>query len=232
LETCLCDFYQTIISSNHARMSEAHNPSFPVRVFARPITSRVYYKTPIPSDNPACMSENLLFLLSLVRQHLRSIAAAHPIRRQIRLFTAVFYHRFCLFSYLITHHFFAFTFTFHFALSTAAQQFSLNCCCATPRRSNYACLLRQIGLFRPFAAVVKSANLVARLAVLRHKTTFSATKSAQLSRVVAVVGHSASAAAASITKKRTRLPIRFRLYTALSFVFTHHSLLLWLYSAL
>src|SRR5688572_6419693 len=53
------------------------------------------------------------------------------------------------------------------------QQFSLNCCCATPRRSNYACLLRQKPLFRLFAAVV------------------------------AVSVNSSSAAAAAATKKRT-----------------------------
>jgi hypothetical protein len=36
------------------------------------------------------------------------------------------------------------------------QQFSLNCCCATPRRSKHGELLRQNGLFSLFAAVVKS----------------------------------------------------------------------------
>jgi hypothetical protein len=42
-------------------------------------------------------------------------------------------------------------------LSVCPQQFSLICCCATPCRSNYACLLRQIRLFGLFAAVVKSS---------------------------------------------------------------------------
>jgi hypothetical protein len=38
------------------------------------------------------------------------------------------------------------------------QQFSLNCCCATPRRSKHEELLRQIRLFSLFAAVVKSPD--------------------------------------------------------------------------
>jgi hypothetical protein len=57
METNLCDFYRTTNSSNHARLSEAHNSFFPVRVFACPTTSRTYYKTPCPSDNPAHISE-------------------------------------------------------------------------------------------------------------------------------------------------------------------------------
>jgi hypothetical protein len=48
-----------------------------------------------------------------------------------------------------------------------------------------------------------SANRVARLAAFRHKTRSTATNSAKISRVVAVVGHSASAAAAATTTKRT-----------------------------
>jgi hypothetical protein len=125
-----------------------------------------------------------------------------------------------------------FVFTLHFVLSfPLAQQFSLNCCCATPCRSNYACLLRKIGLFCLFAAVVKSARLVARLAALRHKTTFSATKSAHLSRVVAVVRHSASAAAAATTKSQpiSRFAFVFMLHYLLYLLITYHSLLLWLY---
>jgi hypothetical protein len=38
------------------------------------------------------------------------------------------------------------------------QQFSLICCCATPRRSKHGEWLRQISLFSLFAAVVKSLN--------------------------------------------------------------------------
>jgi hypothetical protein len=37
------------------------------------------------------------------------------------------------------------------------QQFSLNCCCATPRRTNHGEWLRQNRLFGLFAAVVKSS---------------------------------------------------------------------------
>ncbi len=52
-------------------------------------------------------------------------------------------------------------------LSTRPQQFSLNCCCATLRRSNYACLLRKIGLFRSFGAVVKSSAAAKKQTVSR-----------------------------------------------------------------
>ena len=56
-------FYRTTNSSNHARLSEEHTPSLPVRVFACPIISRAYYKTPCPSGNPARMSEIYVFAL-------------------------------------------------------------------------------------------------------------------------------------------------------------------------
>jgi hypothetical protein len=48
---------------------------------------------------------------------------------------------------------------FYFAIFTAfplPQQFSLNCCCATPCRSKHGELLRRNRLFGLFAAVVKS----------------------------------------------------------------------------
>jgi hypothetical protein len=58
-------FYRTINSSKHARLSEVYNPSFPVRLFACPITSRAYYKTPRSSDIRAYMSEVLSLLSAL-----------------------------------------------------------------------------------------------------------------------------------------------------------------------
>jgi hypothetical protein len=68
------------------------------------------------------------------------------------------------------------------------------------------------------------ANLVAVLAAVRHKSPISATKSACSSRIVAVVCHAASAAAAAATKKRTRFPIRFCLYSELCTLYSELSL--------
>jgi hypothetical protein len=120
----------------------------------------------VDSDNQPCFLQNtpglrytsevvglfcLYFVLStlhfvLVWQHFPSFAAALP--------TSATNRRICrrnVLSLLGTHHFLLSTVFF-----PLPQQFPLNCCCATPRRSNYACLLRQIVLFRPFPAVVKS----------------------------------------------------------------------------
>jgi hypothetical protein len=65
-------------------------------------------------------------------------------------------------------------FCIYFALFfPLAQQFPLNCCRATLRRSNYACLLRKIDLFRLFAAVVKPPHCTTR-SVHLCSTTLSA----------------------------------------------------------
>jgi hypothetical protein len=97
----------------------------------------------------------------------------------------------------------------------------LNKCSTSPHKT-MLCSMNQIvlklregcpmALYLAFTCF--SANLVAQLAEIRRKTGFSAINSAHCSRVVAMSGHSAAAAAA--TKKRTGFPIRFRRFLAIS----------------
>ncbi len=84
-------FYRTTNSSIHAR-----EPYSPKVVFAQPgllipKTSRVYYKTPLPSDIPACISNSLLSLLCTfypAAAILPQPPPRHPSPRQSRLFVA------------------------------------------------------------------------------------------------------------------------------------------------
>ena len=72
-----------------------------------------------------------------------------------------------------------------------------------------------------FYSELSFANLVARLAALHHKTTFSATKSVHLSRVVAVSDHFCQRRRCRHNKKREPVS-RF----VLSLLITHYSLLI------
>jgi hypothetical protein len=82
-------------------------------------------------------------------------------------------------------------------------------------------------LLGTFNSELPSANLMARLAALRHKNTFSAKKSALPSRVVAVASHFCHAAAAAATKKRilSRFAFVF-IFCLYSVLGTQHSVLL------
>ncbi len=73
-------------------------------------------------------------------------------------------------------------------------------------------------LFARLSSPFPSANLVAELAEIRHKTRFSATKLAHLSRVVAVSDHFCQRRRCRHNKKATCPPIRL-----LSFVFILNS---------
>jgi hypothetical protein len=130
------------------------------------ILSRVRFRL---FDNQPCLLQNttlfrqprlyigsLLALCSTLHYLLQRlfpsiVVVGHPPQRQTAVFAVAISDTllsFTHYSSLVTHHF----------LSLAAA-IPLNCCCATPRRSNYACLLRQNLLFCPFAAVVKSTFL-------------------------------------------------------------------------
>jgi hypothetical protein len=142
-------FYRTTYSSNHAGLSHSYISAHAQPPRLIPTTSRACYKTPTLYGIPAHMSESLLSLLCtlhyLLQQLFPSIAVVvPPSQRQTGVFAVVI---------LDTPLSFAHYSSLSFPL---AQQFPLNCCCTTPRRSNYGCLLRKISLFRPFAAVVKS----------------------------------------------------------------------------
>jgi hypothetical protein len=134
------DFYRTTNSSIHARIAGSLMAVLAQPGCLIPITSRDSRKTPLPSrytsvvvGNLMSFTQNCLTAFSLICRrppYLGGKQASLP-----------------------------FLSTQHFVLSTVfplPQQFSLNCCCPTLRRSNYARLLRKISLFRLFAAVVKS----------------------------------------------------------------------------
>jgi hypothetical protein len=200
-------FYRTPNSRKPAALQDTSMLSFPVSVPSYPTTSRAYYKTPLSSDIQAGLSE--IFCLLLSTQHSVLCPVFFPRRNNspstaaaplpAAAITPVYCAKSAFFALL--------------PQLSSAQQKSEPISRITFVFVIYTALWTLFsGLSFPQYSELRtqhwfpSANLVARLAALRHKTHFSATKSANASRVVAVSVTSASAAA---IKKRTRFKTHF-----------------------
>jgi hypothetical protein len=179
-------FYRTTHSSIHAGLSNSRVASLPSTAAPHPITSHVSSKTPQPPIYQRSCRTLLSLLCTFNFAHCTGLATLslicrrHP-RRQTGIFVATAFYS-ALFSSLSTplRQFpsivvvvpplqrqtgvFAvvkpntlLSFTHYSSLSfPLAQQFSLNCCRATPRRGNYTCLLRKISLFPQLSSPLRN----------------------------------------------------------------------------